>query len=51
MVRHAADAIRFAIRVARDRGQIGVEFRARVGIEEGASFLRTEDDVYNDETQ
>ena len=51
MVRHAADAICFAIHVARDRSQIGVEFRARVGNEEGAAFLRAEDDVDDDEAQ
>ena len=49
VVRHAADAICFAIHVARDRSQIGVEFRARVGNEEGAAFLRAEDDVDDDE--
>lgn len=51
MVRHTADAICFAIRVAGDRGQIGVEFRAGVGIEKGTAFLRAEDDVDDDEAQ
>ena len=51
MVCHAADAIRLATRIARDRGEIGVEFRARVEVEEWAAFLRAEDDVDDDEAQ
>jgi len=51
MVCHTADAIRFATRVARDRGEIRVEFRARVGVEKGTAFLRAEDDVDDDEAQ
>ena len=51
VVRHAADAIRLAARIARDGGEIRVEFRARVGVEEWAAFLRAEDDVDDDEAQ
>ena len=51
MVRHAADAIGFALRVARDRGEIRVEFRTRVGIKKWVAFLRAEDDVDDDEAQ
>ena len=35
MVRHAADAIRLATGVARDGGEIRVEFRSRVRVENG----------------
>jgi len=51
MIRHTAESIGFAIRVARDRGQISVEFRTRVGNEKGTAFLRAEDDVDDDEDQ
>ena len=51
MVRHTADAIRLATGVARDRGEIRVEFRARVRVEEWAALLRAEDDVDDDEAQ
>lgn len=51
MIRHAADAIRLATRVAGDGREIRVEFRARVRVEEGVAFLRAEDDVDDDEGQ
>ena len=51
MVRHAADAIRLATRVARDGGEICVEFQARIRVEERAALLRAEDDVDDDEAQ
>ena len=51
MIRHAADAIGSAIRVACDRGQIGVDFRTRVGNQKGTASPRAEDDVDDDEAQ
>lgn len=51
MIRHAADAIRLATRVAHDGGEIRVELRSRVRGEERAAFLRAEDDVDDNEAQ
>ena len=47
----AADAIRLAARVARDGGEIGVEFWAHIRINKWAAFFRAEDDVDDDEAQ
>jgi hypothetical protein len=51
MVGYAAHAITFATGVAGDRGEIGVEFGPRVGVEECASVFRTEDYMDDDEAQ
>lgn len=39
MIGHAAGAVAFAIAVAGDGGEIGVEFRADVGCEEGPDVI------------
>ncbi len=45
MIRHAADAEAFAIHVADDRSEIGVQGRADGDVEYGITVFRTEDDV------
>ena len=51
MVCHAADAIRLTTNVAGDGREIGMEFGARVLVEEWVAILRAEDDVDDDEAQ
>src|SRR6266849_1766272 len=51
MVRNAARPATFAAGVAGDRRQIGVKFRARAGIEQGAALLRAENDVDDNEAE
>ena len=48
MVCNATGSITFAACVARDRGEEGMEFGSRLGIEELTAVLRAENDVDND---
>ena len=45
MVRHAADSEAFAIHIACDRREIGVEGGTHGGIKHGGAVFRGEDDV------
>src|SRR6266540_285167 len=51
MIRHATRPVTFATGIARDRRQVGVEFGARLGIEQGAAVFRAENDVNNNKAK
>jgi len=45
MVGHAPDAMTFTARISGDRGEIGMESRAKLRTEPGLTVLRAEDQV------
>ena len=51
MIPDPTDAIRLASRVARDGGEVSVEFWASSGIEQRSTLLRAENNVDDDEAQ
>ncbi len=51
MIRHATGPVTFATGIARDCGQVGVEFGTRLGIEQGAAVFRAENDVNNNKAK